>query len=170
MEKQYSSKGKVKSKTILKDSENRPMPVKVLAKDSNGGFWHRRKVSEGTKGAIEYEFAKHRITLSRNGLPERTVWLIIKRTLSDSPEYSYYISNAPVTTRLKTFVWLSGIRWAIEQCFEETKNELGMDHYEVRKFTGWHHHILVCMLAHFFLWHMKIKLGKKSAIYYFVPD
>ncbi|MBF0235600.1 MAG: IS701 family transposase [Desulfamplus sp.] len=170
LEKQYTCKGNVKSRTILKEREERHMPVKMLAKDSNGGFWHRRKVSEGTKGTIEYEFAKHRIILSRNGLPDRTVWLIIKRTLSDAPEYSYYISNAPVTTRLKTFVWLSGIRWAIEQCFEETKSELGMDHYEVRKFTGRHHHILVCMLAHFFLWHMKIKLGKKSTIYYFVPD
>jgi len=30
------------------------------------------------------------------------------------------------------FVWLSGIRWAVEQCFEETKTELGMDQYEVR--------------------------------------
>jgi hypothetical protein len=41
-----------------------------------------------------------------------------------------------------------------------------MDHYEVRKFTGWHHHMLTCMLAHFFLWHLKIRLGKKSTVYY----
>ncbi|AOY57225.1 hypothetical protein [Desulfococcus multivorans] len=64
--------------------------------------------------------------------------------------------------RLKTLVWLSGLRWAIEQCFEETRTELGMDHYEVRKFMGRHHHMLTCMLAHFFLWHMKIRLGKKA--------
>ena len=38
------------------------------------------------------------------------------------------------------FVWLSGIRWAVEQCFEETKTDLGMDQYEVRKFAGWNHH------------------------------
>jgi hypothetical protein len=65
-------------------------------------------------------------------------------------------------------VWLSGLRWAIEQCFEETKTELGMDHYEVRKYPGWHHHILTCMLAHFFLWHLKIRLGKNSSVYYAV--
>jgi hypothetical protein len=59
-------------------------------------------------------------------------------------------------------VWLSGVRWAVEQCFAETKTELGMDHYELRKYTGWHHHILTCMLAHFFLWHVKIRLGEKS--------
>ncbi len=37
-----------------------------------------------------------------------------------------------------------------------------MDHYEVRKLPGWHHHMLTCMLAHFFLWHLKIRLGKKA--------
>jgi SRSO17 transposase len=68
------------------------------------------------------------------------------------------------------FVWLSGVRWAIEQCYEEAKTELGMDHYEVRKYPGWHHHMLVCMLAHFFLWHVKIRLGEKSPGLNLVPD
>src|SRR5712691_13197506 len=74
-----------------------------------------------------------------------------------------YISNAPASTPLGTFVWLSGLRWAIEQCFEEGKTELGMAHYEVRKHPGWHHHMLTTMLAHFFLWHLKLRLGKKSS-------
>lgn len=60
-------------------------------------------------------------------------------------------------------VWLSGVRWAIEQCFEETKTELGMAHYEVRKYPGWYHHMLTSMLAHFFLWHLKLRLGEKSS-------
>jgi SRSO17 transposase len=72
------------------------------------------------------------------------------------------MSNAPASTPLRTFVWLSGVRWAIEQCFEEGKTELGMAHYEVRKYPGWHHHMLTTMLAHFFLWHLKLRLGKKS--------
>jgi len=50
-------------------------------------------------------------------------------------------------------VWLSGIRWAVEQCCEEGKTDLGMAHYEVRKYAGWQHHMLLTMLAHFFLWH-----------------
>jgi hypothetical protein len=40
----------------------------------------------------------------------------------------------------------------------------------VRKYPGWHHHMLVCMLAHFFLWHMKIRLGEKSTGLNPVPD
>ena len=81
--------------------------------------------------------------------------------LIDKKLFIPYLSNAPVSARLPIFVWLSGLRWAIEQCFEETKSELGMDQYEVRKHRGWNHHILMCMLAHFFLWHLKIRLGGK---------
>ncbi len=157
----YKYKGKMRSKLVVELTEKKPISVKTMAENINDYFWYRRKVSEGTKGPIKYEFTKRRIVLSNNGLPSKTVWLIIKRTIEDNPTYSYYISNAPVSTRLKTFVWLSGIRWAIEQCFEETKSELGMDQYEVRKLPGWNHHILTCMLAHFFLWHLKIRLGKK---------
>jgi SRSO17 transposase len=60
------------------------------------------------------------------------------------------------------------MRWAIEQCFEETKTELGLDQYDIRKYPGWHHHILTGMLAPCFLWHMKIRLGKKSPSAYSV--
>jgi SRSO17 transposase len=166
--KTYRWGGKVRTKTILADPESKPLSVETLAKNINDYFWYRRQVSEGTKGPIVYEFTRRRIILSAAGLPRKTVWLLIRRTLGDDTQYSFFISNASSSVRLKTLVWLSGMRWAIEQCFEETKTELGMDHYEVRKFTGWHHHILTCMLAHFFLWHLKIRLGKKSAIYYAV--
>lgn len=170
IDKQYKYRGKTRTKKILATDEKAPISFKTAAENINDYFWYRRTVSEGTKGPIVYEFTKRRIVLSNKGLPQKNVWLIIKRTLSDKSEYSFFISNAPISTRLDTFVWLSGMRWAIEQCFEETKSELGMDHYEVRKYTGWHHHILVCMLSHFFLWHLKIKLEKKSAFYYYFPN
>lgn len=165
-ERSYKYKGKSKTKKYVPPEEKKPIKVSQFAKSLNDVFWYRRKVSEGTKGPIEYEFTKRRVTLCHDGFPGKTVWLVIKRTLGNAPTYSFYLSNAPMSTRLKTFVWLSGIRWAIEQCFEETKTELGMDHYEVRKYTGWRHHMLSCILAHFFLWHMRIKLGKKSSISY----
>jgi SRSO17 transposase len=166
VEKSYTYRGQTKTKKTLSDNSKKNVLVKTIAKNTNDYFWYRRKVSEGSKGPIEYEFTKRRIVLSNHGLPQKTVWLLIRRTMEKEPQYSYFISNAPLSTRLSTFVWLSGLRWSIEQCFEETKTELGMAHYEVRKYTGWHHHILTCMLAHYFLWHLKIRLGKKSTCYY----
>jgi len=166
--KTYQWGGKTRTKTLLADTDSAPMKVEELAKNINDYFWYRRQVSEGTKGPIVYEFARRQVILSADGLPLKPVWLLIRRSTGDDPQYSYFISNASSSTRLKTLVWLSGLRWAIEQCFEEAKTELGMDHYEVRKFPGWQHHMLTCMLAHFFLWHLKIRMGKKSTIYYAV--
>jgi SRSO17 transposase len=166
--KKYRWGGQTRTKTVLFDPDSKPLTVEELARNINDYFWYRRKVSEGTKGPIVYEFTRRRVVLSTAGLPQKTVWLLIRRTLGDDPQYSFFISNASSRTRLKTLVWLSGLRWAIEQCFEETKSELGMDHYEVRKFPGWQHHMLTCMFAHFFLWHLKIKMGKKSTVHYAV--
>jgi SRSO17 transposase len=164
--KTYVRGGKTKTKTVVVDSQSEPISVSDLAKNINDYFWYRRKVSEGAKGPIVYEFTRRQVTLSGDGLPRQTVWLLIRRTLGENSEFSYFISNASSSVRMKTLIWLSGLRWAIEQCFEETKTELGMDHYEVRKYMGWHHHILTCMMAHFFLWHLKIRMGKKSTVHY----
>ena len=160
--KQYSYKGEVRAKRVVAQQAKAPMAVEAVAHSLHDCYWYRRKVSEGTKGPIEYEFTKRQVTRCKDGQPDKTVWLVMKRTIGEHPSSWYYSSNAPVSTRLPLFVWLSGVRWAIEQCFEETKTELGMDQYEIRKYAGWHHHILTCMLAHFFLWHMQIRLGKKS--------
>lgn len=169
-EKEYKYRGEDRIKKVVQKGEQKPIRVDTLSKSINDYFWFRRKVSEGTKGPIEYKFTKREVILCRNGLPDRKVWLIVKRTLEKNPTYYYYISNAPRNTRLKRFVWLSGTRWAIEQCFEETKTELGMDQYEVRKYPGWNHHILSCILAHFFLWHLRIRLEKKNTVYYSIAD
>ncbi len=160
--KTYTYKGAVRAKRVVVSSTHAPNSVAALAASLPASSWYQRTVSEGTKGPITYAFARRHVTLCKEGLPDRTVWLVIKRSLGANPVSTYYISNAPASTPWRTFVWLSGLRWAIEQCFEEGKTELGMDHYEVRKYTGWHHHMVTTMLAHFFLWHLKLRLGKKS--------
>jgi SRSO17 transposase len=164
--KTYKYKAQIRSKEVVESTAKKPISMAELAKSLNDYFWYKRTVSEGTKGPIEYEFSRRQVTIAKNGLPWKSVWLIMRRTLDKTPKCSFFISNASTSTKLNTFVWLSGLRWAIEQCFEETKSEFGMHHYEVRKYQGWHHHILTCMLGHFFLWHLKIRLGKKSSSYY----
>ena len=108
--------------------DSAPSTVATVATSLPASRWYRRKVSEGTKGPIAYAFARQRVTLGKEGLPDRTVWLVIKRTLGAEPSYAFAISHAPASTPLSTLVWLSGLRWAVEQCFEEGKTELGMAH------------------------------------------
>jgi SRSO17 transposase len=166
--KTYKYGGKIRRKEVVVDPGESPLSFRTIAENLGRYHWYLRNVSEGTKGPIVYEFASMQVTLAQDGPSGKKTWLIMKRTIGANPTYHFYLSNAPTQTKLRLFVWLSGIRWSIEQCFEETKTEIGMDHYEVRKFTGWYHHILLCMLSHFFLWHLKIKLGKKSTRYYSV--
>jgi SRSO17 transposase len=79
-------------------------------------------------------------------------------------EYSYFISNARSAPGWQ--LSFGSVCAGPSGSVLKNQVELGMDHYEVRKYPGWHHHILTCMLAHFFLWHLNIRLGKKSTIHY----
>lgn len=123
----------MRSKRVVVAPAPEPSTVAALAASLPASSWYRRTVSEGTKGPSAYEFARKRVTLWKDGLPDRTVWLVIKRTLGAEPSYSSYISHAPASTPLGILVWVSGVRWAVEQCVEEGKTELGMAHDEVRK-------------------------------------
>jgi len=69
----------------------------------------------------------------------------------------YYFSNAPANTPLSEFVRISGMRWPIETIFKEAKGEVGLDHYEMRSWLGWHHHMLLVSLAHHFLVRLRIR-------------
>ncbi len=166
----YAYRGETRQRSVLRNPHKRPGTVHLLAKETPDCFWYRRTVSEGTKGPITYEFCRRKVTVARDGLPWKTLWLLMKRSLGDSPQYWFYLCNAPDNSRLPLFVWLSGLRWAIEQAFEEAKSEVGLDQYEVRKYAGWRHHMTVSLLVLFFLWHQKVRLGKKIAAHYGLSD
>ena len=58
---------------------------------------------------------------------------------------------APEATALREVVEVAGTRWAVEETLETGKGEVGLDQYEVRKWTGWYRHITLALLAHAFL-------------------
>jgi len=127
-EQAYRYTGEERAKRHLRPTASAPQSVAALAATLPAWQWYRRKVSEGTKGPIEYDCARHRVTLCKDGLPERTVWLVIKRTRGPEPTSADAISHAPASIPFRTLVWLSGIRWAVAQCLEEGKTALGMAH------------------------------------------
>jgi SRSO17 transposase len=96
----------------------------------------------------------------RDTLPGPDVWLVLRRHL-ETGELKTYLSNAPVDTALETQVRMSGMRWPMETCFEDGKQLLGMGDDEVRSWTGWHHHMTLVILAHFFVVRMSLRLKKK---------
>jgi len=108
-------------------------------------------IKEGTKGPIVCDLAVVRVTEARAGLPGARLWLVIRRSLSDPSNVRYYVSNAPETIDTAILIRMLGVRWPVELAFEESKGEVGMDHYEVRSWDGWHHHMVLVLLAHHFL-------------------
>ncbi|MET8081239.1 hypothetical protein [Streptomyces sp. NPDC005303] len=85
-----------------------------------------------------------------------------RRSLSDPGELAYYLAYAPVGIELAELVRIAGSRWAIEECFQATKNECGLDQYEVRRYVGWYRHISLAMLAHAFLTALAAQAGEAA--------
>lgn len=124
--------------------------------------WQRQTVKEGSKGPLVVEFAFMRVTAVRGKLPGQRCWAIFRRSLGAQPEHKFYLSNAPSTCLPQELVRVSGLRWPVETAFEESKGEIGMDHYQLRTWRGWHHHMLQSFLAHLFLIRLRILFQKKS--------
>ena len=122
--------------------------------------WSRQTIKEGSKGPLVADFAAVRVMAVREGLPGPEVWLVLRRHVLTG-ELKTSLSNAPADTPLATLVRLSGMRWPIETCCEEGKQSLGMGDYEVRSWRGWHHHMTLCILAHFFLVRVCLRRKKK---------
>ena len=76
---------------------------------------------------------------------------MVRRSVSSPEEMAYYRAYAPQETSLAELARVAATRWSIEECFERAKGDVGLDHYEVRRWEGWHRHITLCLLAHAFL-------------------
>jgi SRSO17 transposase len=75
-------------------------------------------------------------------------WILIRRSLSEPSKRAYYRVWGPPGTPRAELVRIAGRRWTIEAGLEEAKGEVGLDHYEVRTWTGWYRHITLALLAH----------------------
>lgn len=123
--------------------------------------WHYYQIQEGAKGPLIAAFAFVRVVGVRDGLPGPDQWLVLRRSLGERGQLKTYLSNAPASTSHTTLVRKSGMRWPVEATLLECKSEVGMDHYEVRSWVGWHHHMTMTLLAHHFLVRQRCRLGEK---------
>ena len=134
-------------------------PVALLAAALPISRWSRQIMKAGSQGPIVADVVAVRVVAVRAGLPGPEGWLILRRHVLTG-ELKTSLSNAPAETPLPTLVRLSGMRWPIETCFEEGKQDLGMGDDEVRSWRGWPHHLTVCLLAHLFLVRLPCRVKK----------
>ena len=122
--------------------------------------WTRQLIGDGTKGPRIAEAHVQRVRIQRAGQADPAGWLIL-RVDPERGEQKAFLSNAPEPITPTRLITVTGLRWPIEGCFEVGKQDLGMGDYEVRSWTGWHHHLTLVILAHFFLVRLQRGLKKK---------
>jgi SRSO17 transposase len=127
-------------------------PAEVAARQLVAGLparaWRRLSAGDGAKGPRVYDWA--RIGLVRPGWPGRGFWLLARRRLTDG-ELAFYVCFGPARATLAELVQVAGIRWAVEECFQAGKGQVGLDHYQVRRYDAWYRHASLAMAAQGFL-------------------
>ncbi len=122
---------------------------KPKALDLSQATWLRLSAGSGAKGERFYDWTLLDLEEAVPLLWHK--WLLVRRSISDPSEVSYYQVFAPLGTPLSLMVAVAGRRWTIEQGFEGGKGQVGLDEYEVRSWHAWHRHITLSMWAHAFL-------------------
>jgi SRSO17 transposase len=107
--------------------------------------WERHSCGEGVQGPRLYDWAYLPLRPAlRQGWVQA---LLIRRHLVRTEEVAYYLVYAPVDCPLQEVVRAAGTRWSIEEMFKLAKGQVGLDHYEVRSWPGWHRHITLALVA-----------------------
>ena len=138
----------------------------------DGEKWRKVSWRRGTKGRLSCRFAarrvrvadghKHRMLDNRmQCMPGDEVWLVGERRSTE--EQKYYVSNLPADATIVMLTAAIKARWICEQAHQQLKEELGLDHFEGRSWTGLHRHTLMTMIAYAFLQSRRLKAaGRKK--------
>lgn len=132
----------------------------VIAAGLAEADWQRLSAGEGAKGPRLYDWTRIAIRPIRE--PGWEHWLLVRRSLEDAEDVAYYVCFAPAGTALEELVRVAGTRWAIEECIETAKGEVGLDHYEVRQWDGWYRHITLALFAHAMLTVIRSRMAEKG--------
>lgn len=126
----------------------------ALRIESQGGFrrctWRR-----GTKQDLSARFALRRVVPAYDGghgIDRREpLWLLIEWRDGESEPANYFLCSLPAPMTKKKLVQIVMQRWRTERAYQDLKGELGLDHYEGRRFPGWHHHVSVVLCCYAFI-------------------
>jgi SRSO17 transposase len=126
--------------------------------------WQRWRVKDGDKGPRVWE-VKHAAFWAKdeNGLPGEPWHLIVARDVLNPADVKFFISNAPPETSVATLLLVAFSRWRVERCFEDQKGEVGLDHYEGRRYVGLKRHLILSAVSYLFLTRMRQEFGGEKS-------
>lgn len=128
--------------------------------------WVRYHIKDGQKGPLVWEAKHSRITVKdENGLPGMCLHLVVARNVLDPEEIKFFLSNAPPETSVQTLLLVAFSRWRVERCFQDQKQEVGLDQWEGRRWLGLKRHLILTSVSYLFLVRIREQLrgGKSGA-------
>jgi SRSO17 transposase len=134
----------------------------TLTANAPTAAWKRRSCGDGAKGPRLYDWAVAELPDTGTAQHGYTKWLLVRRSISNPTELAYYLCYGPSATSEDELIRVAGARWAIEECFQTAKNEVGLDQYQVRRYDAWYRHITLAMWAHAFLAATAASAGKDN--------
>jgi len=120
--------------------------------------WQKISAGAGAHGPREYHWA--RVAVRPGGKRGRSRWLLARRSLTSPDEISSCACYGPRRSSTADLAWTAGSRWHIEECFQQAKNETGLDHHQVRTWRAWHAHVTLSMLALAWLFAVRAQAAK----------
>jgi SRSO17 transposase len=157
--------------TLIRDLSETPAPgkrwppwrrVDEWVKAQPSTRWRKFDTGDGAKGPKVVRALEAWVqTKDEDGSPGPRERLVVKRTIDQEPQVWYSLSNAKSEVLLAEVVVAHGRRHGIEEMLQAGKGEVGLGHYEIRSWVGWHHHMTLSLLALWFLVLEKGRLEKK---------
>ncbi len=161
----YKRRGRAKKVPRLTAGSQKPLHVVDLLKYRlRKQPWQKWRLKDGEKGPMVME-VKHTLIHIKDegGLPTGPYHLLICRNVANPNEVKYFISNAPPKTTVATLLRVAFSRWRIERCFEDQKGEVGLDHYEGRRYIGLKRHLAITAVSYLFLSRTRNALAEKKS-------
>ena len=159
--KKKGKRGRDPTRERIAVGEPDPIKVQKLADQLDLSEYHRVFLRDTERKELWCQLACLRVYPVQDELPGKETWLIIRKNEGEN-KTKYQFSNAPINTSIERFGQMSCSRYWIERALQDAKSNAKMADYQVRGWTGWHHHMVMVMLAMLFILELQIEWGKKA--------
>jgi SRSO17 transposase len=159
--KKKGKRGRNPTREKVASGEPDPITVQNLANQLDAAEYHHVFLRDSERKEMWCHMACLRVYPVQDKLPGKETWLIIRKDDGENTT-KYQFSNATMDTTQNRFGQMSCSRYWIERAFEDGKGIAGMTDYQIRGWTGWHHHMVMTLLAMLFILQLQIEFGKKA--------
>ena len=133
-------------------SEQESIEVQDLVKSIPERSWKTMTLRKTTRGVLRVRICRFKVYVWDRESNRVQCWILIgTKSLGSNPDTKISLTNAPERTSLKRLGWMQRQRYWVERAFEDAKSECGMADYQVRKWSAWHHHMALVMMAMLFM-------------------